>query len=106
MARCKSCSLRAPKNLATTTFVPIESPRKRFTRRLIKEPVEPTAARELSPAKRPTTTTSAALKSSCKRLEKIRGIEKASSLEKTGPSVISILFFVFIPGITVYPAYL
>ena len=57
---------------------------------MIREVVEPTAARELSPAHRPTTTMSAALKSSCRTLEHISGMENRSILERMGPLHISI----------------
>ena len=61
----------------------------RNVRVFIKELVEPTAAREASPAKRPTTTISAALKSNCKILDKIKGIENFNKLTRIGPEVIS-----------------
>ena len=58
--------------------------------------MEPTAARLASPAKRPTTITSAALKRSCKTPDKIIGIVKIINLPKSGPWIISIFFELFI----------
>ena len=46
----------------------------------ISDEFEPTAASELSPAKRPTTMMSAALKSSCRMLVSITGMAKSSIL--------------------------
>ena len=46
----------------------------------IRDEFEPTAASELSPAKRPTTMMSAALKSSCRMLVSITGMAKSSIL--------------------------
>ena len=54
----------APWYLATRTLVPMDSPIKRLTRRLMSEPVEPTAARAVFPVNLPTTITSAVLNSS------------------------------------------
>ena len=56
---------------------------------------EPTAASALSPAKRPTTTISAALNKSCKMLEHINGIAKSSIFLNTEPLHISISYFFF-----------
>ena len=79
----------APKKLAATTFVPTDRPTKRFTNKLIRELVDPTAAKEFSPANWPTTTISAALKRSCKTPEKIRGPEKRINFPTIEPDVIS-----------------
>ena len=49
---------------ASKTFAPIESPINRFIRSIVNELVDPTAAREASPANLPTTITSAALNKS------------------------------------------
>ena len=46
-----------------TTLLPIDIPTKVLTRRLMTEPLAPTAPRALLPAKFPTTATSALLKS-------------------------------------------
>ena len=64
--------------------------------RFISELVEPTAAREASPAKRPTTITSAALNKSCKTPDNIIGMVKIINLPKSGPWVISIFLLEFI----------
>jgi len=53
--------LFAPIARAITTFVPIEKPINKLVIRLMREPVEPTAASDCLPANCPTTTTSAAL---------------------------------------------
>ena len=65
-----------------------------FTIRLVRDPVEPTAARHRSPcwANRPTTTTSAALNNSCNMLERISGTVNSSSFFKIGPWVMSISY--------------
>ena len=65
-----------PIKIAATTLAPTERPIASPTMRLIREVVEPTAAREFSPAKRPTTIKSAALNKVCKRPVIIRGITK------------------------------
>ena len=51
------------------------------------EPFDPTAARELSPANRPTTTTSAALKNNCNTLDAINGNENSNKFFKIEPSL-------------------
>ena len=52
--------------------------------------VEVTAACAMSPANLPTTTTSAALNSSCSRLAIIMGMAKRMILPASGPLIISI----------------
>ena len=84
---CTPCSSFAPKQRAATTFAPNESPTNRFTSRLIREPLEPTAASAVLPAKRPTTTTSAALNSSCKMLDAASGMENRMIFCSIGPLV-------------------
>src|SRR5699024_9021785 len=69
---------------------PMDRPRNRLTIRLFKEEVAPTAAMALLLANCPNTMMSAALNSSCKMLEAIRGIEKRSRLPTRGPLHISI----------------
>ena len=54
------------------------------------EELEPTAARELSPAQRPTTMMSAALKRSCRMLENISGRANCKSFGRIAPLHISI----------------
>ena len=54
------------------------------------ELLEPTAARELSPAQRPTTMMSAALNSSCKMLEHISGSVNCRSFGRMDPLHMSI----------------
>ena len=71
----------------------MDSPTKRFVSRFISAVFEPTAARELSPANFPTTTISAALKSSCRILENISGIVNASIFFSIEPLHISISYF-------------
>ena len=79
----------APQSWATRTLVPTDSPMKRFTRRLISAPVAPTAPSASLPAKRPTTTMSAALKSSCSRFMARMGSANSSMFFKSGPWTIS-----------------
>lgn len=74
-----------PRFRATTTLEPTESPTNRATSRLIREVVEPTAARDSFPANRPTTMTSAALNNSCSILEAIRGIANSRILSAREP---------------------
>ena len=57
--------------------------------KLITQEVLPTAAKLACPAQRPTTTTSAVLNSSCKRLEAISGRLKSRIFPNRGPCVIS-----------------
>ena len=91
-----SSGFLAPKFLAATTFAPTERPTNRLTSRLMRELVDPTAARELSPAKRPTTMMSAALNRSCKMPDPISGRANRSIFFRTGPDVMSIPYvFVF-----------
>ena len=90
-ALCASSYLLAPIHLPMTTLAPIDKPIKRFTRRLIKALVEPTAAKDSLPANLPTTTRSAALNRSCKILDNIKGMANRIILLKIEPSVISIL---------------
>ena len=87
-----------PKYFPANTLEPTERPMKRLVSRFISDVVEPTAARELSPAKRPTTMMSAALKSICRMLENIRGKANISIFFNIGPLTISIsCFFTFFP---------
>ena len=81
----------APRSRATTTLVPTDSPTNRLIIRLISAVLEPTAARASLPANRPTTTTSAALNSSCSRLEAISGRAKSSILSASDPLHMSML---------------
>jgi hypothetical protein len=53
----------------------------------MRAPLEPTAARAVLPAKRPTTTTSAALNSSCKMLDAASGSENRMIFCSIGPLV-------------------
>ena len=53
----------------------------------MREPLEPTAASAVLPAKRPTTTTSAALNSSCRMLEAASGMENRMIFCNIGPLV-------------------
>ena len=85
----------APINIDVRTFALVESPRKRLVIKFTSAVVEPTAARELSPAKFPTTIMSAALKKSCKTLESISGSVSWRSFGKIGPLHISISCFLF-----------
>ena len=85
-----SSSRPAPRSRATTTLAPTDRPMKMLTIRLMREVVEPTAARASGPAKRPTTTTSAALKRSCSRLDSISGRANSSSFPARGPWTMSI----------------
>jgi hypothetical protein len=63
----------------------------------MREEVDPTAARELSPANRPTTTISAALNKSCRILEHISGMANNKILPSSGPCTMSIsCFFIII----------
>ena len=73
-----------------TTLAPTLRPINTFTSRLISEPVEPTAASAWAPAKRPTTTISAALYKSCRMPVRISGPENISTLGKSAPVVMSI----------------
>ena len=81
----------APRSRATTTLVPTDRPTNRLMSRLMREVLEPTAARASLPAKRPTTTTSAALNSSCRRLEAIKGKAKRRILSARDPSHMSMV---------------
>ena len=71
-------------------LAPTDNPTNRFTIRLMRAALEPTAARELSPANLPTTTMSAALNSSCKTLEHISGRAKVSIFGSSLPLHMSI----------------
>ena len=62
---------------------------------LISALVEPTAASAWAPEKRPTTTISAALKSSCSTPESIRGKVKTRIFPNSGPLHISISYDFF-----------
>ena len=84
--------LPAPMNRAARMLVPTDSPTNRFTSRLMSAALEPTAARELSPANLPTTTMSAALNNSCKTLEHISGRAKASIFGSSLPLHMSISY--------------
>ena len=86
------CSSPLPSVCPTVTLVPMDSPMKRLTSRLVSELVEPTAARDSLPAKRPTTITSAALNRSCRQPESINGKLKATIPGSTGPLHISIRY--------------
>ena len=88
---CMPFSSLAPKQRAATTFAPSERPTKRLTRRLMRAPLEPTAASAVLPAKRPTTTTSAALNSSCKMLEAASGSANRMIFWSSGPVVRSLV---------------
>ena len=77
----------APKQRAATTLAPSERPTKRLTSRLMSAPLEPTAASAVLPAKRPTTTTSAALNSSCRMLDAASGRENRMIFCSMGPLV-------------------
>ena len=72
-----------------STFTPVAKPTKSVVSKLIRALVEPTAARDCAPAKRPTTITSAALYKSCRMLLKAKGKEKRMRLERMLPLVIS-----------------
>ena len=87
-----------PISLATTTFAPTESPRKRLTIRFTNEELLPTAAMALSLSNLPTTARSAELKSCCKILDNARGSAKITILPTSGPFNISIFLF-FIPDL-------
>ena len=67
----------------------------RLTKRLIKEVVEPTAAKASLPVYRPTTMMSAALNSSCKMPEHISGSANSRILLNSGPLHISISYVLF-----------
>ena len=86
-----SCLDFMPKYWATTTLPPADSPRNRFTIRLLRELVEPTAAMASLLSNCPTTTISAALNSSCSMPDSISGTEKRSSLPMRGPLHMSIV---------------
>ena len=73
-----------------STFAPTERPTNRLTIRLMSAEVEPTAASAVWPVYRPTTMMSAALNSSCKTPEHIKGKEKVRILPKSGPLVMFI----------------
>ena len=80
-------------DLATTTFTPTEIPMKRFTIRFVMLPVEPMAAMEVWPEKRPTTIVSAALKNICSNPERSIGMANMMIDDAIGPLIMSILFF-------------
>ena len=71
-------------------LAPMDNPKNILVSRAIREVLEPTAARELSPAQRPTTTTSAALNSSCSMVERVSGTAKRSSFGRIAPCSMSI----------------
>ena len=71
------------------TLTPTEMPTRRLIIRLMTQVVLPTAARLAWPAQRPTTTTSAVLKSSWRRLAAIRGRLNSRILPSRGPWVMS-----------------
>ena len=77
----------APKQRAATTFAPSDRPTNRLTSRLMSAPLEPTAASAVLPAKRPTTTTSAALNNSCRMLDAASGRENRMIFCSMGPLV-------------------
>lgn len=89
--RLSASSSFAPRSPAASTFAPTERPTNRFVRRLTSAEVDPTAASERSPAKRPTTTMSAALNNSWRMLENISGTAKAIIFFRIGPSSMSIV---------------
>ena len=74
-------------------LTPIEIPIKKLMVKFTKLVVLPTAAKDSSPANRPTTTISAALKSSCKIPVKIKGMLKIRILLHKDPSHMSISRF-------------
>ena len=75
----------APIYMAVSTLVLVDKPRNRLVIRFTREAVEPTAAREFSEAKLPTTIISAALNSSCNTLDSSRGSVSFSSFGKMEP---------------------
>ena len=89
----RASSSFAPKYFAASTFAPTDKPTNRLTIRLMSAEVDPTAASELSPAKCPTTTISAALNNSCRMLEHISGSANSRSFPRSGPFIISISCF-------------
>ena len=85
----------APRSRDTTTLVPTDRPTNRLIIRLMREVLDPTAASASFPAKRPTTTISAALNSSWSRLEAIRGRAKSRILSAREPLHMSMLWLFF-----------
>ncbi len=99
------CSSRLPSVCPTVTLAPMESPIKRLTRRFVSELVDPTAARDSFPAKRPTTITSAALNSSCRQPESIKGKLKAMIPGSMGPlhiSILEVFLDIFVPSVFIF----
>ena len=76
-----------------TTLAPTDKPTNRFINKLITGVLPPTAAKDLLPAKRPTTATSAELNNCCRMLLAARGRAKISIFLRSGPLSISICLF-------------
>ena len=85
---CRSCW---PMNLEITTLAPREMPTNRLRSREIIEVLLPTAAMASFPTKRPTTATSAALKSCCRIPVKASGRANQTSRGPMGPFSMSML---------------
>jgi len=83
--RLMSSGLLAPYSCATITLVPTDRPMKKFTMRLIREPVAPTAASASLPENCPATTMSAALNRSCRRFIAMMGSAKIRMFLNSGP---------------------
>ena len=90
-----SLSRPAAKNRAANTFAPSEIPIKKFVNTLINAVVEPTAASDSLPLKRPTTTISTALNINCKMPENMSGSAKEINLSIIVPLHISISYLFF-----------
>jgi hypothetical protein len=90
MVSSRSFCFWAPKYWAARTLAPTDRPMNTLTSKLTSAEVAPTAARDSLPAKRPTTTTSAALNRSCSILDNASGTANTISLTKIGPLHISI----------------
>ena len=83
--RRTSSSWWPPMPWATATPVPTDSPTKKFTRRLVRLEVAPTAATLTLPQNCPTITRSAALNNSCKTFVKIMGMVYRKIPDTRGP---------------------
>ena len=101
------CSLFfCPIKVASAAFGPTDSPTIRFTKIPTSATQLPTAASAVSPAKRPTTATSAELNSCCKILLNARGIANRISFPAIPPFSISISLDFAAFSISVFQSFL
>ena len=84
---CTTVYSRLPSAWATVTPAPTDRPMKKFTIRLVMEPVAPTAATLILPQNLPTIIRSAALNNSCRRLVRMMGMVYRIILGRSGPVV-------------------